>query len=201
MNGVRKRPVTFIEQARRRQIVDTTIATLAAEGYRAATFGRIAERAGISPSLISYHFSTKSALMAQVVDDIIADMDAAITAEIGETPSPRAALRRLIESQVRYFAGHTAAVLALGHIGSSGEEAITRRLSEHRTTALAEMEQLFAEGQHAGEMAGFATRPMAVTLMAALEAVPGEFFAAPDCDTTAYGLALADLFDAAVAPR
>lgn len=201
MSGTRQRTATFIEQARRRQIVDTTIAVLAAEGYRAATFARVARRAGISPSLISYHFSTKSALMAQVVDDIIADMDAAITAEIAEPPSARAALRRLIESQVRYFAEHITAVLALGHVGSSGADAITRRLDEHRAGALSEMEQLFAEGQQTGEMAAFATRPMAVTLMAALEAVPGEFFATPECDTSAYGRALADIFDAAVAPR
>jgi Bacterial regulatory proteins, tetR family len=45
---------TFIEAARRNQIVAAAIDTIAEVGYARASFARIAARAGISPGLISY---------------------------------------------------------------------------------------------------------------------------------------------------
>jgi AcrR family transcriptional regulator len=44
--------------ARRREIVAATIDTVAALGYRSASFAKIAERSGLSSTrLISYHFA------------------------------------------------------------------------------------------------------------------------------------------------
>ena len=58
---------TFIEQARRRQIIEAAIEVLAASGYEYASLERIALRAGISRGLISYHFAGRDELMAAVV--------------------------------------------------------------------------------------------------------------------------------------
>lgn len=196
--GAEKAP-TFVEQARRRQIVDAAVATLAELGYAKTSFARIAERAGISPALISYHFATKDRLLRQVVVDITAAMDRAITAEVGDAPSYRIALRRMIEAQVRYFAEHTTEVLALGHIfGRGGDDSLGDDLADDRSRTLAELEGMFSEGQAEGEFRSFALRPMAVTLLAALEAVPGELLRRDGTDVDAYASALADIFDAAV---
>src|SRR6202453_4771003 len=46
---------TFIETARRAQIVAAAIDTIAELGYAQASFARIADRVGISRGLISYH--------------------------------------------------------------------------------------------------------------------------------------------------
>lgn len=188
---------TFIEQARRRQIVDATIEVIADVGERGATFVRIAERAGISPSLISYHFSSRAALLERVVAQVVGDMDDALTAALEGEESPRGALRTLIEAQVTYFAAHLREVLALGRLSEGGDAEISGRLSEHRRTSLQEMEELLVAGQEAGELSPFAPRPMAVTLMAALEAAAIELFENPDTDPIEYGRELADLFDAA----
>ena len=49
---------SFTEGARRAQIVQAAIETIAEAGFRHATFARIAERAGLSSTgLISYHFA------------------------------------------------------------------------------------------------------------------------------------------------
>lgn len=192
---------TFIEQARRRQIVAATIEVLAEGGVRGATFARIAERAGISPSLISYHFASKAELLRVVVTDIIGDIDHVLEAELADVASHRAALRILIEAQVRYFAEHAAAVLALGHLSRAGEPGVGELLVSHRDASLRELESLFVEGQRTGDFASFPTRPMAVTLLAALDAVPGELLTDPEADPNAYGPALADIFDAAVRRR
>src|SRR5690606_12032407 len=82
--GAAGRKLSFIEQARRRQIIDAAVEVIAEHGPAGATFARIAERAEISPALISYHFASKAQLMSQVAGSIIEAMDAAITAEIGE---------------------------------------------------------------------------------------------------------------------
>jgi hypothetical protein len=50
--------------ARRAQIIAATIETIAELGYGQASFGRIAERAGLSSTrLISYHFADKQELL------------------------------------------------------------------------------------------------------------------------------------------
>lgn len=197
----RQGELTFIEQARRRQIVEATIEVLAVEGAKGATFARIAAEAGISPSLISYHFSSKSMLLGHVVQHIVADMDAAITADIGEPENFRTVFRRLIESQVRYFGSHATAVVALGNVAAAGDPVVTEQLAGHRSATLRELQDLIEEGQASGDLAAGPSRPVAVTLLAALDAAPAELFGNPDADAEAYGRALADLFDAALAPR
>ena len=62
---------TFIETARRAQIVDAAIDTIAEVGYARASLGRIAERAGISRGLISYHFAGKEELIREIVRAVI----------------------------------------------------------------------------------------------------------------------------------
>lgn len=192
---------TFIEQARRRQIIDAAIEVLAEKGERAATFARIAERAGISASLISYHFSNRAELVAQVASQIVADMDSTLTAALEGEESARAALRTLIEAQMAYFAAHLPSVLALGRLAESGDAAISGGLAENRDTSLREIEELLVAGQESGELSRFAPRPMAVTLLAALEAAAVELFERPDTDAAEYGRELADLFDAATRRR
>ncbi|WEL93058.1 helix-turn-helix domain containing protein, partial [Tsukamurella tyrosinosolvens] len=58
---------SFIEEARRRQIIAAAAEVLADEGYGRATLARIARQAGISKGVISYHFDGKDDLMRQVV--------------------------------------------------------------------------------------------------------------------------------------
>lgn len=198
--GGRSTP-TFIEQARRRQIAEAAIAVLAEEGERGATFVAIARRAGVSPSLISYHFASKAELLSHVLAQIIGDMDSALTADLMHHESPRALLRALIEGQCRYFGEHSAAVVALGHLAHGRDPAIAEQLTQHQTKSVVELEELIAAGQDAGEFASFDPRPTAITLLAALEAVPSELFAHPHTDAVAYGRELADLFDAACRRR
>jgi TetR/AcrR family fatty acid metabolism transcriptional regulator len=62
---------TFTENARRRQIVDAAIDTIAELGYGQASLARIATRIGISKGVISYHFAGKDDLIKQIVIDVV----------------------------------------------------------------------------------------------------------------------------------
>ncbi|MEX2446721.1 MAG: hypothetical protein WD734_05210, partial [Dehalococcoidia bacterium] len=69
---------------------------------------------------------------------------------------------------------------------------------EAREQGIAELAQFFRDGQRQGEFRRFAIRPMAVSLMAALEAAPAEFAAHPETDAARYARELARAFELAV---
>src|SRR5262245_4148107 len=62
-----QKPRSFIEEARRAQIVASAIEVIAEVGFARASLARIAEHAGISKGVISYHFAGKEELMVEVV--------------------------------------------------------------------------------------------------------------------------------------
>src|SRR5690625_4952350 len=75
---------SFIEQARRAQIIEAAAATVAEVGYAKASLARIAQRGGISKGVLTYHFATKDEMLrlaaTQFFDDAWAYMAPRITA-------------------------------------------------------------------------------------------------------------------------
>ena len=192
----------FVEQARRHQIIAAAVEVIAEHGLAAATFARIAARAGISPPLISYHFGSKSELLGSVIDHLEARFEAALEAHVDGATSYADALRRLIEAHVEHTSSGSVDVLALGRLHHAGPdlESIRPRGAE-RDTWIIEIESMLLEGQAEGEFPAFHTRPMAVTILAALEAAPAHLAAHPDLDPSAYARELADLFVVAATTR
>lgn len=184
---------SFIERARREQIVRATIEVIAAEGLARATFARIARHTGISPGLISYHFTEKSELLRTVAGTVMADMEAALSAASDGVESHGGALTALLRAQVSHAAAHLAELTALAAIRAAGVAPVEAQ----RSTALDAVEQLLRDGQAAGGFGAFDTRVMAVTLLAAMEAVPTELAANPDMDVDVYATELAAAFDRA----
>ena len=64
---------SFIEEARRRQIVETAIRTIAARGYSQSSLAEIAREAGISKGVISYHFEGKPELVEAILSRLLAE--------------------------------------------------------------------------------------------------------------------------------
>ena len=58
---------TFIEEARRAQIVQCAADVIAESGYARATMAEIAKRARIAKSVISYHFADKNDPIQEVI--------------------------------------------------------------------------------------------------------------------------------------
>ncbi|MCC5709552.1 TetR family transcriptional regulator, partial [Klebsiella pneumoniae] len=88
-DGGKKR--SFIEEARRAQIIEAAIEPLAASGYADASLARIAQRVGISKGVISYHFRGKDELIQQVVETVYIDIGNAVTPRIQAQPTAREA--------------------------------------------------------------------------------------------------------------
>ena len=190
---------TFTEQARREQIVDAAIAVLAREGYAKTTFARIAEQAGISPGLITYHFGTRDDLFTAIGQTIDQRLDAAMAGRAEGAPGYVEALQLMIVGYVAYCAEKADDMLALsqlrrGAVSAGRPEAVR----EERERGVAELQQMFVEGQQHGSYRKFDTRTMAVTLMTAMGATPDELHRS-GVDPVVHGAELADLFAYAVA--
>ena len=51
------------EEARRQQLIEVTIDSLAEVGYVGSTLAQIAQRAGVSPGLVAHYFGDKDGLL------------------------------------------------------------------------------------------------------------------------------------------
>src|SRR5271154_647068 len=109
--------VSFIEQARRAQIIDCAIDAIAELGFAQASLAQIAKRAGVSTSVILYYFTSKEELIGEVVAHVFAAADAFVRPRVVSEATARSALRALIESNVAFFAANPKSSLAVMNIG------------------------------------------------------------------------------------
>jgi AcrR family transcriptional regulator len=108
---------TFIEAARRAQIIECTIETIAALGYAQTSLAQIAKRAGINKGVILYYFNSKEELMRQVVTTIytFGAIEMSHTIEVAPR-TPRDQMHAYIQSNLQFIAGHPTEIHALGEI-------------------------------------------------------------------------------------
>lgn len=191
---------TFTEVARRAQIIDAAIETVADLGYASASFGRIAERAGLSSTgMISYYFDGK--------DDLDGEVIAAVMRAAGEFVGPRLAaaqshrewLSTYIRSNLEFVAGYPAHTLALVQIVTASRyraPGVGQFLDAYEQVA----EQLRA-GQTSGEFGGFDPRVMAIAIRGAIDAAVGQFTRDRSTDLEAAGRELSEAFDRSTRPH
>src|SRR4051812_47412780 len=107
--------------ARRAQVIAATVDVIAEEGYRAATFARIAARAGLSSTrLISYHFADKGELMAAVVGYVVDAIGRYVGDRLTAVPTAAGALATYISATVGFVDTHRAQMTALLEIVLAG---------------------------------------------------------------------------------
>lgn len=190
---------TFIEEARRAQIVQAAIAVIAGHGYEAASLARIARNAGISKGVISYHFAGKDELMHQVVVHVYTRIAEHMAPRLDAAPDPSAKVRTYVLAVAEYMRGNREQLMALGGIfagarSPEGEPEYGFAGNEPLYTAL---EELFREGHDSGDLREFDRRVMAVAMQGAIDAMFGYWAANPDHDLEHHARELADLFDRA----
>jgi TetR/AcrR family transcriptional regulator, fatty acid metabolism regulator protein len=173
---------TFTEEARRAQIIACAIEVLAELGYAQASFARIAERAGISKSVISYHFTSKDELLEQVVrsvyDTAFEQMGPLIRAERSAT----AALATYLRSNLEFIRDHHREIAALTEIFVN----VCSREGSPRFTgaesAIAPLQVILRRGQDEGVFAEFDTRTMAWVIRSIVDGVSRRRHLDPEFD-------------------
>ena len=190
---------SFLEAARRAQIVGCAIETLAVEGYANASLARIAERAGVSKSVIVYHFGGKEEVLESVVQEVFEAATGAVGPRIEAEATAAGKLRAYLEARVGFLATHRHHMLALFEIwmnfrGPDGD----LRLGEGDAKAtVGAIEAILREGQRSGEFATFSTAVMAMAVRQAVDGVLLQLRADAHLDPDTYASELVALFDRA----
>jgi len=189
---------TFTEAARRAQIIECAIETIATLGYAQASLAQIAKQAGISKGVITYYFSSKEELLEQVVTEIYTAAVQAVAPQIAAQPTAQLRLQVYIRSAVDYIGAHRTRMVALLEIALNFRTADGKlRYRGTEEWVLTALEALLRQGQEEGEFRAFDLRVMAVTIRQAIDAVAPLLAAHPNLDTDLYAQELMTLFDRA----
>ncbi len=192
---------TFIETARRAQIVHAAIDTIAEVGYARASLARIGARIAISKGLIGYHFSGKDELISEVVAEIIAEGKAYMTPRIFAAPPGPAMLRAYIESNLGFMREHPNYMVAIGEIRRGGltADGHERFYGEVNIDEFSgELENFLSRIRGGGGLrSDFDPKIVALAVRAAIDAVARRLAQDRDLDVDEYAKSIADIFDLA----
>ncbi|GAA2666538.1 TetR/AcrR family transcriptional regulator [Streptomyces lunalinharesii] len=191
---------TSTNAARRAQIVEATIDTIAELGYAKASFAKITERAGLSsPRMISYHFTDKDDLMHQIVREVFTTGAAYIGERMAAEETVAGKLRAYLEANVQFLREHPRAMLALTEIGPHVRDADGRPYTQQgaQEPSVRGLAELLASGQRSGEFRDFDVRSMAVMIRGAVDAAAQRLRGKPGLDFDAYAHEVVTAFDLA----
>jgi TetR/AcrR family fatty acid metabolism transcriptional regulator len=193
-----KRP-SFIEQARRAQIIECAIETIADLGFAQASLAQIAKRAGVSTGVISYYFAGKDELIREVSAYVFSAGEAFIRPRVQAEPTAARALRAFIASSVGFVAAHPKHALAFMNISRAGRAEgggprYDPAIQAPRRTGFRE---ILERGQRDGAFRPFSVKVMVESIIESVDAVPPLLAAEPDLDLRIYAEELAELFDRA----
>lgn len=101
------RPVAAGGIDRRERMLDAAIAIFSERGIAATPLRAIARAAHVTPALLHYYFKTRDTLVETLLTERIAPFVAVSAAPLlAPLPSPRATLRKFLETHMRNLAAH-----------------------------------------------------------------------------------------------
>jgi AcrR family transcriptional regulator len=193
------KPISFIEEARKKQIIDATIAAIAETGYAGASLAKLAARAKISKSIISYHFSGKDQLIEETMQQIFRELWNSVRPRLLAESTAAGQLRAYIEAEFAYLEMNRAQLLTISYILMNHRDR-NGRLYLHdqaEKTNLEMLGRMLEQGQKSGEFRDFAVLPMAATLMHSINGALGQWAADPALSLSDYARELVTIFDLA----
>ncbi|GIN12631.1 TetR family transcriptional regulator [Shouchella clausii] len=195
-----QKEMSFIEKARRAQIVECAIETIAEVGYAQASLGQIAKRAKISKGVISYHFANKEELLEQIAIEYYLAWQSYIAPRVEVQKSPKEMLRVYIESNLTFVDENRKHVFAVIEMVSNKITADGKLqfAADHDEVVLLPIENILTQGMQEGVFREF-TRPsarvMALTIRNAIDGFTIELMRNPQLNVQEYTRELITIFD------
>lgn len=183
-----RRSGTFIEAARRAQIIEAAIVAVNEHGYAGASLSVIATRAETSKSVISYHFDGKEELLAQVVEQVYGEVGELIVAAVDAVDDWPGKLAAYVRAELDYVRDHRERILAANEIVISHRDADGTPLylqGGDEETAL--LEHILQRGRRAKAFASMDVKIAAVTIVHAIDGAITEAQRDPGLDLDRYG--------------
>jgi TetR/AcrR family fatty acid metabolism transcriptional regulator len=194
---------SFIEEARRRQIIAAAVDVLADEGYGRATLARIARQAGISKGVISYHFDGKDELMRQVVIQLFVAGAEFMGPRLAEQESAADTLGTFIATNLEFlkverrFLGAMIEVV-LNLRNADGTPAFGP--SDGEDEMVAPVLDILRAGQRSGEFGEFDPLVMARLIRDSIDGAAGHAARDPGFDVDAHADQMVRMYLSAVQP-
>ncbi len=88
------------EEARRSQLIEVTIDSLAEVGYVGTTLAEIARRAGVSPGLVAHYFGDKDGLLEAAFRTLARTLATRMRGVLAMAPTPRARVQAVIDTNL-----------------------------------------------------------------------------------------------------
>lgn len=165
-----RRSGSFVEAARRAQIIDAAIATVNQLGFARSSLAQIARRASTSKSVISYHFDGKEELLEQVVAQVFGEVGDQIVAAVEEKSGWSDKLAAYIRAELAFMRDHRERLLAATEILIShrSQDGVPMYLqSGDEETEL--LESIVRGGQLSGEFGPCDVAVAALTIVHAID--------------------------------
>jgi len=172
-NSRLNRQPSFIEEARRKQIVDTAIRTIAAKGYAGTSLAGIAREAGISKGVISYHFEGKGELVEEILSRLMREPAEFIKKRVDEHDRPLDKLGAYIRANFEHMKDNRNHYIVLVDLwdsrsASQGDNPFNAQAYEPSRKYLM---RILESGREAGEMREVVPTTMASIIQAAIDGV------------------------------
>ncbi|MCU9614206.1 TetR family transcriptional regulator [Caldibacillus lycopersici] len=198
--STKQKEMSFIEKARRAQIVKCAIETIAEVGYAQASLGQIAKRANISKGVISYHFANKEELLEQIPIEYYLAWQAYITPRIEAQKSPKEKLQVYIEANLAFIDENRQHVFAVIETVSNKrtDDGKLQFAADHDEAILLPIESILTQGIQEGVFREFtksSARVMALTIRSAIDGFTLELTRNPHLDVQEYTRELVTIFD------
>ncbi|MFC9999762.1 TetR/AcrR family transcriptional regulator [Nocardia sp. NPDC127526] len=190
---------SFIEEARRRQIIASAVEVISEVGYANASLARIAEHAGISKGVISYHFQGKDDLMTQLVIQLYVSAAEVVAPEVIAAVGARNRVLAYIESNLAFIDANRRYVAALTEVVRNLRDADGQLhfASSDESEILEPLVALLREGQLEGEFGEFDPVFMGKSIRDAIDGAGARVVRETDFDLRGYTAHTARLFDLA----
>jgi TetR/AcrR family transcriptional regulator len=102
------RPPTATELARRREILDATIAVIGRGGWAACTLQSVADEIGVTKAAVIYHVGTKAGLAEQAYSFVIDAFAEYVQERVEHAPDALDAVLRFAHAHLDYMREHRA---------------------------------------------------------------------------------------------
>ena len=167
----KKEKRSFIEEARRLQIIEAAVDTIAIQGYAQTTLAKIADHASISTGLILYHFKDKDELMNEVLAAIIKEWEAPARAAVEHYTTPSTKLRGYIEARLVYIGTRPkqSSVMVELLFSTRSNESKQAYRNDETGFEIDEVQKLLEEGQTSGEFKTFNASHMAIMIRSTID--------------------------------
>ena len=163
---------SFIEEARRRQIVETAIRTIASRGYSQASLAEIARQAGISKGVISYHFEGKDELVEEILSRLLREPTEFIKKRVDASDRALDRLRAYVTANFEFMKTHRDNYVALVDLWESRASESGNRVSiDAYGPSRAYLSRILETGHDGGEFRKLDHITVASVIQAAIDGV------------------------------